>query len=522
MAEMGALVSAEAAGPMDPEIRRRIWRHILTAVGLGLLPVVRLGQLKENTDIAVTTAVLFIGAAWHIWFQASHAAPVPATRRTWVIVAIMAFTGWQLAWVGAEDFWFLRLSLVVIAAAWVVAWWGAAGLIRGWRVLAAFGLWAVWCNGVHERAGSGAVAEWLSYRTAESAGWILWQCGLQVEVQDNVLRLAQGAVSVGRPCTAIPLTLLLGMLLVFAALLLRLRWMWVVLLGGLAVVVAFLLSLVRVALLALLVKDPARFLYWHGTEGGGWFTAAGMLVLAWAIGKAGSGWPEIHRTETTAPLSPSIRCLGWPVLLAGVAAWLTTAGTPAAPTGTAGRPPVWPGRLVATDGMLPPDATEPMMTNCFAWLRRVVYTTPASASRIEVRLAYVPVMISGDPRAVPQATSYLMPFGNWRLRSAPGGGELWEGQDGARRIWVATVPVIGPPLAVRTDWQARLRQNTSDLARWWGWLTHREHLRDKRAFWLAVSWQGPEIAAGPESALAFATWLRYLCTELPASHPPDS
>lgn len=505
---------------MDPEERRRIWAHILAMIGLGLLPVVRLGQLKENPDFAVTTAVLFLGAAWHIWCQARHAALAPPTRRMWVIGAILALTGWQLAWVRVADFWFLRLSLVMIAAAWVVAWWGVAGWIRGWRVLAAFGLWAVWCNGIHERLGFGAMTGWLSFRTAESAGWVLWQCGLRVEVHDNVLKLAQGSVSVGRPCTAIPLVLLFGMLLVLAALLLRLRWTWVVLLSGLVVLLAFVLSVLRAALLALLVTDQARFHYWHGTAGGGWFTAAGMLVLAWAIGKAGPGWPEICGTETAVPLSPAVRYMGWPIVLAGVAGWLVAA-PPVAPLAAAGRPPVWPDSRVVADVMLPTDADEATLTDSFAWRRRVTYAVPATTNQIEVQLAYVPVMLTGDSRMFSPAIPLLTSFGNWRLRPAPGGGELWEGQEGARRIWVATVPVAGPPIAVQQAWQTHLHENTFDFARWWAWLTHRQNLREKRAFWFAVSWQGPEIAAGPELALAFKTWLGYIRGEAPASPPVD-
>jgi hypothetical protein len=84
------------------------------------------------------------------------------------------------------------------------------------------------------------------------------------------------------------------------------------------------------------------------------------------------------------------------------------------------------------------------------------------------------------------------------------------------------VPVAGPPIAVRRAWQTRLRANTFDLARWWAWLSHRQTLREKRAFWFAVSWQGPEIAADPELALAFKMWLGYIRGETPASHPIDS
>ena len=364
------------------------------------------------------------------------------------------------------------------------------------------------------------MTEWLSLRTAEIAGWVLWQCGRRVEVQDNVLKLAQGSVSIGRPCTAIPLVLLFGMLLVLAALLLRLRWTWVVLLSGLAVPLAFVLSVLRAALLALLVTDQARFHYWHGAAGGGWFTAAGMLVLAWAIGKAGPGWPEICRTETAAPLSPAVRYLGWPIILAGVAGWLVAA-PPVAPLAAAGRPPVWPDSRVVADAMLPTDADEATLTDSFAWLRHVTYAVPATTNQIEVQLAYVPVMLTGDPRMFAPAIPLLTSFGNWRLRPAPGGGELWEGQEGTRRIWVATVPVAGPPIAVQQAWQTHLHENTFDFARWWAWLTHRQNLREKSVFWFAVSWQGPEIAAGPELALAFKTWLGYIRGEAPASSPVD-
>jgi hypothetical protein len=246
-----------------------------------------------------------------------------------------------------------------------------------------------------------------------------------------------------------------------------------------------------------------------------------MLVLAWAIGKAGPGWPEVRGTGTAAPLSPAVRYLGLPVVLAGVAGWLVSV-PPAVPAEAAGRPPVWPGGRVVGDAMLPPDADEAAPTNSFAWLRRVTYAVPATTNQIEVQLAYVPVMLMGDPHMVTPAIPLLTSLGNWRLRPAPGGGELWEGQEGARRIWVATVPVAGPPIATQRAWQTRLHQNTFDRARWWAWLTHRQTLREKRAFWFAVSWQGPEIAADRELALAFKMWLGYIRGETPASHPIDS
>lgn len=518
---LASLLAGRAESELDPPVElgspdtrsavraraalRQLGGYVLAVFALAALPAWRMVQLAQNSDLGVITALVFAGVAWHLW---RYVPPWREANRGRIVAAwaCVALVVWQLAWIGPEDYWFARTALVIHGVV-LAALWG--GIVRGWRAVGAITLWAGWLH-VAEPLGQAMAVEWISERTAALAAWFLWQGGLNISMDGTQIFTRDGIVQVGWQCTGLPLALHLLTLLAIAALLLRLR-AWTVFTTALATIgVAFAIGIVRVAWLTTIVADTATFDYWHSPEGGAWFTAIGIVALAWLLSRTSGHRPTAAATETPmwTTLPFGLRHVSWPIASALVAALLFDANQTkplSGPLAEMTAPSLVGAQLVGDR------CDERILTsqpyNRFAGRRDVTYRFTDLNAQLHVTVARLPLMLDGDPRALLDAPQ-PSPGGKWGTISADDG-EVWAASDGRHQVWLATWSAEGRRILSRENWKHEYLSGFGSLARWWAWFRHERALCDKGAWFIALNWHTAQENTGrseAEMAAAYSAW----------------
>jgi cyanoexosortase A len=115
---------------------------------------------------------------------------------------------------------------------------------------------------------------------------MLHYLGFDAVQQRTTITLNQGAVDVLFRCTGIPLLILLLQLALLFFMMFPLCQKQRMRLLITAVLIAFLLSSLRVALMAVVVNDPIAFSYWHGGNGSQLFSTGAIALFGWLCQQA--------------------------------------------------------------------------------------------------------------------------------------------------------------------------------------------------------------------------------------------
>lgn len=499
--------------PARPQSARLFCAPGSLAWPLALIPAWAAWHLTGDLGSVTTTLMVVFGAAWQISFLL-RAAPAVSNRTARLLsAALFVGIGWQLAWVPFTDFWLYRAALPLWGAAWLILWWGPSGLVWGWRVLTAFLLWGYCADGPWQWARDGyqvgdSIGPALSVFTAQAAGRLMWYGGSPVIVRANVITLHGNAVSVGIPCTALPLIKLLWLLLVLAALLFRIRLVRTLRLGVIAALMALVVSIGRVIVLVQVVGDPARFHYWHDAGQGGseWFTAAAMLVLAWFTARAAlAGYRPAETPERTPTESPF--AIGrWALFLGGAGA-VSIGAALASPAPRAHFPASLPGpdhfRIVSqSENWFDPGMDAIAEPNQPAAAKITSWANSPAQERLDVVAAYVPRRLAIQP-----LTHDAIADAAWNGRAPAQLNHATWTADASGRVLSARAPGLAA-------WCTTVRPPARSH-RWLAWFLHRRPARDTQSFWLEAIWMGP---AGHEPATppsAFLAWSSTLQSSLP-------
>lgn len=168
------------------------------------------------------------------------------------------------------------------------AWAGWFALVQGWRWLPWGKSWAlVLALSVPPRALplllETILGEQIRTATAVIAAFGLHYLGFDVVHQTSLIQLPDGTVNVEFACTGAALLGLLLQVSVLLAVVTEDRALGQTLgrLVGWSVAIAALLSVVRVAIMAVVVSDAAAFQFWHGASGGQIFTLIALAGLGY-------------------------------------------------------------------------------------------------------------------------------------------------------------------------------------------------------------------------------------------------
>jgi cyanoexosortase A len=122
----------------------------------------------------------------------------------------------------------------------------------------------------------------LSTFTAKVAGYLLWYLGFPVSVRGVYIALPTGSVEVNSGCSGYTIILqLIGLSIVFLSLF-PTKINQKIILPISAVIIGFVVNIVRVALMALLVANNRKeaFEYWHKADGSLVFSGIGVLIFS--------------------------------------------------------------------------------------------------------------------------------------------------------------------------------------------------------------------------------------------------
>lgn len=115
--------------------------------------------------------------------------------------------------------------------------------------------------------------------TAKFAVFVLWYLGFAVSRQGATIILPIGSVFVAPACTGISTALLLLKLSVIFILVFPTSWKQKILLAIAAILISFLVSGIRVAIIATAVANQEAFNYWHGGSGNQIFSTISILLF---------------------------------------------------------------------------------------------------------------------------------------------------------------------------------------------------------------------------------------------------
>lgn len=115
--------------------------------------------------------------------------------------------------------------------------------------------------------------------SAQLSSYFLWYLGFQSQSRENFIFVNDGAVNVNGSCTALPIFFIFLSLLVILSLYFPHLIHNLPLTTALALGIGFILSIIRIMIMAVVVNDKPVFDYWHGTTGSNIFTSAGLLLF---------------------------------------------------------------------------------------------------------------------------------------------------------------------------------------------------------------------------------------------------
>ncbi len=122
----------------------------------------------------------------------------------------------------------------------------------------------------------------ISVISAKFATFFLWYLGFNPTNQGAIIHVNSASAYVGIACTGWNLFFMLCQLSFCVLLLFHYSLKNPFLPFLLSLLISFILSIIRIMIMALVVKDDAVFDYWHGGDGSSLFISAGM-ILFWGI-----------------------------------------------------------------------------------------------------------------------------------------------------------------------------------------------------------------------------------------------
>lgn len=249
----------------------------LMGAGLALLHLVLTWRLMGQTDQVVITALFWLAILGMLMGQSGKAKGHPLSR--YIGLAFLGVIVARSVATPPDEAWFVR-SFPALAVL------NLGLLISGFRLQQHWRAGLLVMPLMVPRTLVERVAEqWIGYPsqllTAQFAAFVLHYLGIDAIQQNTTITLGQGAVEVLFRCTGIPLFILLlqlGFLFLIVFPTPRGQQIKLVIIAG---AIAFLLSSLRVALMAVVVKDPVAFEYWHGGNGAQIVSTGAIVLFGW-------------------------------------------------------------------------------------------------------------------------------------------------------------------------------------------------------------------------------------------------
>jgi hypothetical protein len=192
-------------------------------------------------------------------------------------------------------FWTITAPLMILGLILLAD--GFRGIRQFWRLLLGITFITLISKSIEKIIFS---SSYLNEISAKASAYILWYLGFNPQAKSTFLYVNGGVVNINSSCTALPIFLVYFNLLLILWLFypkffypkLIKKFFWYLLSVFL---ISFLLSVVRIAVMALVVNDKPLFDYWHGNQGSNIFMIVGLLCFGGLIFFNVPNTPRIHR-----------------------------------------------------------------------------------------------------------------------------------------------------------------------------------------------------------------------------------
>ena len=246
-------------------------------ISLAFLHLVLTWQLMRQSDQVVMNALFWVAILSTI-ADDRHTAGRDRFSRFVGLLLLGAIVTKSLA-IAHVEAWFVRLfpAFAVLSLGLLLS---GFQLKRHWRAGLLL-LPLMLPKGILERTIEQMIGQPLQVFTAQFAAFVLHYLGFNTAHHHTTITINQGAVEVLFRCTGIPLLMLLLQLALLFFVMVPLSQQQRVRIIFIAVLIAFLLSSLRVALMAIVVNDPIAFAYWHGGNGSQLFSTGAIVLFGW-------------------------------------------------------------------------------------------------------------------------------------------------------------------------------------------------------------------------------------------------
>ncbi|MGI0488916.1 archaeosortase/exosortase family protein [Pantanalinema rosaneae CENA516] len=250
---------------------------IRLGIGLAALHLILTWRLLHQFDQLVLNAVFWL-AILGVLIQSRHQ-PNRDRGSRWIGLALLGVGLVKSLSISHPEAWFVRLfpalmivSLILLISGFQFQPHGRIGLLLMPLMLP---------RRLVEHLAEQFVGEPVQVLTAQFAAFMLHYIGYDAVQQNTIITLNQGGVDVLFRCTGIPLLIVLLQLALLCFGVFSLSWSHKIRLLTVAAMIAFLISGLRVAMMAVVVSDRAAFDYWHGGTGSQLFSTGAIVLFGW-------------------------------------------------------------------------------------------------------------------------------------------------------------------------------------------------------------------------------------------------
>ncbi len=266
-----------------PNLNKISDKRVMLGAVFCLLAIIHFLSLWRSAQPIESSIVLliFYGSAFYFYYSnpkklrfSNHLIPQVLGGVLSCLIAFKIFSLYQsevkVAWALIAPL--MMLSLVLLAD-------GFSGIKHYWKLL--FGI--TWISSISPGAEElTAKYDIINEVSAQTASFILWYFGFNSKVESTFIYVNGGAVDVYSGCTALPFLILfinlLMILWLFHPSLIQNFFFYLIA----SLVISFPLSVIRIAVMALVVNDKEAFAYWHGTSGSNFFMII-ALACFWGV-----------------------------------------------------------------------------------------------------------------------------------------------------------------------------------------------------------------------------------------------
>ena len=247
-------------------------------MGLSLIHINLTWKLTENVDYLITSVLVWV-AIWFLLWKKEHTLTLESgTVSSFLGILLIIFVLLKSASVFWFETSFLRIFAIASTLGLGLLASGSRGLKQYWREFILVSLLVI-PDGMLTAFAEKVVN--ISLLTAQWAAFILWCTGFEVSRQGVTIFLPTGGVTVGGPCAgAVPMFLLLRVAIIYLGTF-PVNLLQIILVPISAVLIAFVVNGVRIALLTVIVANFHEdwFSYWHSGEGSQLFSLISALVF---------------------------------------------------------------------------------------------------------------------------------------------------------------------------------------------------------------------------------------------------